>query len=88
MSDARKALDNLANALVEDILALSDEEVLAEFIEDGGDPEALAARMRGIFERAVYMADQIRMKWHHDPPVDIPEEPWPPTPGGPEPPEW
>ncbi len=23
-----------------------------------------------------------------DPPVDIPDEPWPPTPGGPEPPEW
>lgn len=28
------------------------------------------------------------MKWHTEPPVDIPDEYPDPTPGGPEPPEW
>jgi hypothetical protein len=28
------------------------------------------------------------MKWHSDPPIDIPDEYPDPTPGGPEPPEW
>jgi hypothetical protein len=37
--------------MVEDILSLSDEEILAEVIEDGEDPAEIAARMRRIFER-------------------------------------
>lgn len=49
----RKALDNLADALVEDILSLSDEEILAEFREDGIDLEQNAAEMRALFERVV-----------------------------------
>jgi len=39
-----------------------------------------------------YEEDELRIAEDtmdtNDPPIDIPEEPWPPTPGGPEPPEW
>ena len=48
---ARQQLDNLEAALVEDILATPDEEFLAEVREDGGDPEAMAAQCREIFEK-------------------------------------
>lgn len=48
---AEQSLNNLANALVEDILALSDEEVLAEVIEDGKDPEEIAQKMHELFEQ-------------------------------------
>ena len=47
----RAMLDNLEAALVEDILATPDEEFLAEIREDGGDPEAMAAQCREIFEK-------------------------------------
>jgi hypothetical protein len=47
---ARAALDRLADAIVEDILNMSDEEVLEEFREDHGDPEHHAAHMRELFE--------------------------------------
>lgn len=50
---AQQQLDNLADALIEDILALSDEEILAEYVEDGGDPEELAARMRAMAELSI-----------------------------------
>lgn len=59
---ARKALDNLADALVEDILNASDEEILEEFREDHGDPERHAAEMRALFERAVEQARERRKK--------------------------
>lgn len=55
---ARQQLDNLAAALVDDVLALTDEEVLAEFIEDGGDPEQLVVEMRALFEQAVQKVRQ------------------------------
>jgi hypothetical protein len=50
MSD-REALDRLGDALVEDILAASDEEILAETKQDGEDPESVAAAMRALFEK-------------------------------------
>lgn len=56
----RKALDNLADALVEDIMALSDEEILAEFREDHGDPEWHIAEMRAILEEAIAIARERR----------------------------
>ena len=47
---ARQQLDNLEAALVEDILATPDEELLSEIRENGGDPEATAAQCQKIFE--------------------------------------
>lgn len=52
-SDARAQLQNLADALVEDIMSLSDEDILAEAREDGLDPEQEAARLRKMLEEIV-----------------------------------
>jgi hypothetical protein len=49
----RKALESLKDAMVEDILSLSDKEVLAEAVEDGEDPAEIAARMRRLFDDAL-----------------------------------
>jgi hypothetical protein len=58
---ARAALDRLADALVVDILSASDEAILAEFTESGGDPERHAADMRALFERALIVANKKRL---------------------------
>lgn len=42
MSDVEK-MNNLIDALCDDILEMSDEDIMAEFIEDGGDPAELQA---------------------------------------------
>ena len=44
-------LGRLADFLVEDILDASDEDILAEAVEDGEDPEAIAAAVRALFEK-------------------------------------
>jgi hypothetical protein len=49
----REAIDRLEDALVDDILAASDEDILAEAREDGTDPEAVAAAMQALFEQAL-----------------------------------
>ena len=46
------ALDNLANAMIEDILNTPDDELLREVAEDYGDPRALANKFDQILERA------------------------------------
>ena len=46
------ALDNLADALTEDILNTPDDELLREVEEDYGDPHALANKFDQILERA------------------------------------
>jgi transposase len=46
---ARQQLDNIEAAIVEDILATPDEELLSEIRENGGDPEATAAQCQKIF---------------------------------------
>ena len=48
-----KWFDSLTDFLVEDILATSDEEIRREMIEDGEDPDEVAARQREMFERAI-----------------------------------
>lgn len=40
---------------------MSDDEVLAEFREDGGDPERHAAKMRSMFENRLLAAKKARM---------------------------
>jgi hypothetical protein len=57
----REALDRLADALIEDILAASDEAILAEVKEDGEDPEAVAATTRALFEKIVAAKGKARM---------------------------
>jgi hypothetical protein len=47
------ALTRLNEALIEDILAASDEAIIAEVRQDGADPQVLAAVTRALFERAV-----------------------------------
>lgn len=58
---ARSALDRLADALVEDILNTSDEDILAEFQESHGDPERHAADMRALFEKSLIAANKQRL---------------------------
>jgi hypothetical protein len=43
----------LTDALIEDILRASDEEILEEFREDGGDPDQHAAEMLALFEQSI-----------------------------------
>ena len=57
----RKALDRLAEVLVDDILNTSDEDILAEFREGGGDPVRHAAEMRAFFERSIIAANKQRL---------------------------
>jgi len=53
MTTARQALLNLADAFVEDILNMFDEEILAEFREDHDDPDQHEQEMRALFEQVV-----------------------------------
>lgn len=56
------ALDRLADAFVDDILQASDEEILAEFTENHGDPAKNAADTRALFERTVLATNKRRLK--------------------------
>ena len=58
---AGRPIDRLADEFVEDIINMSDEEVLAEFQEDGGDPERHASEMRAMFENSLLTANKARM---------------------------
>jgi hypothetical protein len=58
---AREALDRLADAFVEDILNMSDEEILAEFEEDHGDPDQHEKELREFFEESVMIANKQRL---------------------------
>jgi hypothetical protein len=60
-SDDRTALERLNNALVEDILAASDETILAEVRQDGQDPERISAVTRELFEKAVLHTNKLRL---------------------------
>ncbi|MEQ1712365.1 MAG: hypothetical protein ABL908_13325 [Hyphomicrobium sp.] len=60
-SKAHDALNRLADALVDDILSASDEDMLAEFRAAGGDPDRHAAEMRALFERSVVAANKSKM---------------------------
>lgn len=48
----KNALARLNRALIDDILAASDESILAETKEEGSDPAAIAAATRDLFEKA------------------------------------
>lgn len=58
----REALSRLVDVLVEDVLAASDEEILAEFVETYGDPAKNSAEMRALFEKSVLKANKDRLR--------------------------
>ena len=60
-NSVRAALGRLADALVEDILNASDEEMLAEARHDHADPDAVVTAMRVQFEKAVLAAGKARL---------------------------
>jgi hypothetical protein len=57
----REGLERLDKALIEDILAASDDEILAEAREDGTDPEAVATAMRALFENTIAASRKARL---------------------------
>ena len=57
----RTALERLTDSLVDDILDATDADILEEFRERGGDPEANAAAMAGVFRQAVLAANKARL---------------------------
>src|SRR5689334_7820730 len=57
----REALDRLSHALIDDILNTSDEEVLAEFRESGGDSSQHADEMRALLEQSILTANKQRL---------------------------
>ena len=57
----RESLDRLANALVDDILEISDEELLAEVLDDGDDPDEIAEDVRALFERTLQEEGKARL---------------------------
>ena len=58
----REALSRLADVLIEDVLAATDQEVLAEFLEAQGDPAKNADAMRALFETSVQKANKDRLR--------------------------
>src|SRR3546814_11182853 len=82
-----------ADALVEDWMTLSDEEVFAEFRADGFDPEVVAAELRAHIEGLVAESGKSRQIGtppsppRPPPPLSLPPPPPPPpTPPPPPPP--
>ena len=52
-NEARKKLEQLCNALADDIDAMTDEELLAELEEGGEDPDAIGARTGALITDAI-----------------------------------
>ncbi len=57
----REALDRLADALADDILNASDEDILAEFRESDNNPDRHAAEIRALFEKSILVANKRRL---------------------------
>lgn len=61
-SDERRKLTSLANALLDDLFATSDEDILKEVTDTGADPAAISKQMRARFKDALLTARKERMK--------------------------
>ena len=59
--EGREELARLVDVLVEDLLATSDQEIVAEFIEEKGDPAKNADIMRALFEKSVLKSNKDRL---------------------------
>ena len=60
--ERRTALARLADALVEDVLATPDQELLAEFSDAHGGAAKNAEAMRALFERSVLKINKERLR--------------------------
>jgi hypothetical protein len=58
----REALSRLADVLIEDVLAASDQEIVAEFLDAKGNPAKNAEAMRALFETSVQNANKDRLR--------------------------
>lgn len=61
-SDERRKLVSLADALFDDLIAATDEEILNEVAEAGGDGAAISNQMRAGLEETLVQARKERMK--------------------------
>lgn len=61
-SDERRRLALLADALLDDLFATSDEDILKEVTDAGGDPSVISDQMRARFEDTLLQARKERMK--------------------------
>jgi hypothetical protein len=64
MTDSKKErtpLDRLKQALVDDVLQETDLEILEEFSEQHGSPDATAIQMGALFEKTVLIANKQRL---------------------------
>lgn len=57
----RATLNRLSDALVEDLLNTSDEEILNDFRASGGDLNILAKEMKGILDKSIISANKSRL---------------------------
>lgn len=61
-------LDALDDLIIEDILAMSGEDLRAEIVAEGGDPDAIEAECRAGLERAIREAEgRTPIAWSLDP---------------------
>ena len=58
----KQALMRLTDLLVEDVLDLSDEEILAEFEEKDGTPNAYGEKMRAAFKQNIIKSNKENLK--------------------------
>ena len=61
-NDERRKLVSLADALFDDLIAASDEDILNEVVEAGGDGAAISDQLRAGFEKTLVQARKERMK--------------------------
>ncbi len=60
-SNNHLALDRLAASIVNDILNMTDEEILAEIAADGENPKQVAQETKDIFDRAVTACGKAKL---------------------------
>ncbi|WP_441234474.1 hypothetical protein [Bradyrhizobium sp. 930_D9_N1_4] len=60
--DTKAGLRRLKLAMVDDLLKASDQEVLAQFVEDFGSAEANAKHMREAFEKTILLTNKDRLR--------------------------
>lgn len=61
-NNERRSLISLADALFDDLIAVSDEELLQEVLESGGDIEAINNHMQSLCNEAILQTRKDRMK--------------------------
>lgn len=60
--DDREAIDRLMSAMVDDLLNMPEEELIAEALSEGHNPTEEAEAMRAVIEQAARACGQSRLK--------------------------